>query len=93
MVDFIGDDLAGAHFERVKLTGAEFRGSDLSGARFRGVDLSGAVLRGVELVDVDITGLIVNVKINGVDVGPLVTAELDRLYAERDLAVLEQASP
>jgi hypothetical protein len=42
------------------------------------VDLSRVVMRGVELVDVEITGEIVNVTINGVDVGPLVETELDR---------------
>ena len=83
MADFIGEDLAGSRFERVDLSGAQFSATDLSGARLRGVDLSGAVLRGVELVDVDITGEIVNLTINGVDVAPLVTAELDRRHPER----------
>ncbi len=83
MADFIGDDLRGARFERVDLGGAEFRASDLAGARFRGVDLRGAVMRGVELVDVDINGLIANVRINDVDIGPLVDAELDRRYPDR----------
>ena len=57
--------------------------SDLSRSRFRGVDLSGVVMRGVELVGVEITGEVVDVTINGVDVGPLVEAELDRRYPER----------
>ena len=57
--------------------------ADLSGARFRGVDLSGAVMRGVELAGVDITGEIENVTINGVDIGPLVSAELDRRDPDR----------
>jgi hypothetical protein len=35
-------------------------------------------MRGVDLVDVRIDGVIENVLINGVDVAPLVTAELDR---------------
>jgi hypothetical protein len=93
MADFIGEDLsgsrfervdlAGSRFERINLSGAEFRASDLAGTRFRGVGLSSVVMRGVELVDVDIHGEIVNVKINGVDVGPLVNAELDRRYPER----------
>jgi hypothetical protein len=41
------------------------------------------VMRGVELVDVDIHGEIVNVSINGVDIAPLVVAELDRRYPDR----------
>jgi uncharacterized protein YjbI with pentapeptide repeats len=69
--------------ERVDLTGAEFRTVDLSDAQFRAVYLKGAVMRGVELVDVDIRGEIDNVSINGVDIGPLVNAELDRRYPDR----------
>ena len=73
MVDFSDADLRDARFERV----------DLSGARFRGVDLHDVVMRGVELVDVDIHGEMVNVTINGVDIAPLVEAELDRRYPGR----------
>jgi len=80
MADFLRADLRGSRFERVDLSGAELRTVDLAGARFRAVDLSGAVMRGVELVDVDIHGEIQNVTINGVDIGPLVNAELDGRY-------------
>jgi uncharacterized protein YjbI with pentapeptide repeats len=83
MAEFTEDDLSGSRFERVDLTGAEFRTVDLSQARFRGVDLSGAVMRGVELVDVRIDGEVHNVLVNGVDVAPLVNAELDRRYPDR----------
>ncbi len=83
MVDFIGDDLSGSRFERVDLTGAELRGVNLSGARFRGVDLTGTVMRGVELIDVRIDGAIHDLVVNGVDVAPLVVAELDRRDPER----------
>jgi DinB superfamily len=41
------------------------------------------VLRGVELVNVEVTGLVANLTVNGVDVMPLVAAELDRRYPER----------
>jgi hypothetical protein len=47
------------------------------------VDLSHVVMRGVELADVEIHGEIVNLTINGVDVGPLVEAELNRRYPDR----------
>ncbi|MEV0157233.1 DinB family protein [Micromonospora sp. NPDC050686] len=40
--------------------------------------MSGLVMRGVELVDVRIDGEIQNLVVNGVDVAPLVNAELDR---------------
>ncbi|MDP4505733.1 DinB family protein [Nonomuraea turcica] len=83
MADFIGDELRGSRFERVDLSGAEFRASDLSGASFRGVGMSGVVMRGVELVNVDIHGEITNVTINGVDIGPLINAELDRRHPDR----------
>ena len=83
MADFIRADLRGSRFERVDLSGAQLRAVDLSGARFRGVDLSGVVMRGVELADVDIHGEIESVTINGVDIVPLVNAELDRGYPDR----------
>jgi uncharacterized protein YjbI with pentapeptide repeats len=78
MAEFIGDELSGSRFERVDLTGAELFAVDLSRARLRGVDLTGVVMRGVELVDARIDGEVQNLVINGVDVAPLVEAELDR---------------
>jgi hypothetical protein len=80
---FSREDLRGSRFDRVDLSGSQFRASDLTETRFRGVALSRAVMRGVELLDVDIHGEIVNVKINGVDIGPLIDAELDRRYPDR----------
>src|SRR5215470_10456883 len=73
MADFTREDLAGSRFEQV----------DLTGARFRNVDLTGAVIRGALLVNVEIDGLIQDMRINGVDVVPLVEAELDRRYPDR----------
>ncbi|MGN6793189.1 MAG: DinB family protein [Streptosporangiaceae bacterium] len=83
MADFIRADLSGSRFERVDLSGALLRSVDLAGAQFRAVDLSGVVMRGVELVNVDIYGEIMNVIVNGVDIGPLVDAELNRRYPNR----------
>jgi uncharacterized protein YjbI with pentapeptide repeats len=83
MTHFNHADLGGSRFDFVDLTGAQFRAVDLTGARFRGVDLNGVVMRGVELADVDIHGEIKNLVINGVDVAPLVNAELDRRYPDR----------
>jgi hypothetical protein len=91
VTEFLGADLRGSRFERVDLSGAQLRAVDLSRAQFRGVDLSGAVMRGVELVGVDICGEIENVVINGVDVGPLVNAELDRRFPDR--AKMRPADP
>ena len=73
MADFTRQDLAGSRFEQV----------DLTGARFRNVDLTRAVIRGAVLVNVEIDGLLQDITINGVDVVPLVEAELDRRYPGR----------
>ncbi|MFC0031250.1 DinB family protein [Micromonospora chaiyaphumensis] len=83
MAEFTAADLRGSRFEHTDLTGSEFRAVDLSGARFRAVDLSGVTMRGVELADVDIRGEIEHLTINGVDVGPLIQAELDRRHPDR----------
>jgi len=83
MADFIAADLRGSRFEHVDLSGAQVHDVDLGGARFRGVNLRGVVMRGVELVDVDIHGEIGNLTINGVDVAPLIVAELDRRHPDR----------
>jgi len=91
VTDFINADLRGSRFERVDLSGAELRDVDLSGARFAGVDLSGAVMRGVELANVSINGELLNVTVNGVDIAPLVDAELNRRYPDR--AKMRPADP
>jgi uncharacterized protein YjbI with pentapeptide repeats len=91
MADFTRADLRGSRFERVDLSGAQFRAVDLTDAQFRGADLSGVVMRGVELVNVDIYGEIENLTINGVDIGPLLNAELNRRYPDR--AKMRPANP
>jgi uncharacterized damage-inducible protein DinB len=83
MADFSAADLRGARFDRADLTGAQFFASDLTDARLRGVDLTRVSMRGVELVDAVIDGEIMNLTINGVDVGPLIEAELDRRDPDR----------
>lgn len=91
MADFHGADLRGSRFERVDLTGAQLRSVDLTGARFTAVGLHKVVMRGVELADVDIYGEIKNLVINGVDVAPLIEAELDRRHPDR--AKMRPADP
>jgi hypothetical protein len=88
-------------FDDVRMRGSRFRDVDLSGARFRGVYLMdtefrdvmfGRVkMRGVELMDVDITGEISHLTINGVDVAPLINAELERRHPE--LATMRPTDP
>jgi uncharacterized protein YjbI with pentapeptide repeats len=84
MVDeFSERDLVGAHFRQIDLAGATFDHVDLSGANFNDVDLSGVKIRGAYLRNVEIGGELEGMRVNGVDVGPLVEAELDRRYPER----------
>jgi len=78
MTDFVDADLRHARFENVEMNGAQLRRVDLSDAQFQAVDLSRAVMRGVDLIDVDISGAVENLVINGVDVTPFIEAELDR---------------
>jgi len=63
--------------------GAEFIDLSMAGATFREVDLSGARMHGVVLFNADIDGAINGLRINGVEVMPLIEAELDRLHPER----------
>jgi hypothetical protein len=83
MADYSGDDLSGSRFDGVDLTHADFRDVDMSHARFRSVDFHHVVMTGVELGDVSISGELENLVINGVDVAPLVEAELDRRDPDR----------
>src|SRR5688572_2298385 len=84
MAEFVREDLSGSRFEHADLSGSEFRAVDLSRSRFRGVAMDGVVMRDVDLVGVDITGEIVDVTVNGVEIGPLIEAELDRRHPGRE---------
>ncbi|MEI8407234.1 MULTISPECIES: DinB family protein [unclassified Kribbella] len=77
------DGLSGKRIERVDLSGTLFRHVDLSDARLEQVRLTGTKMRGVELGHATIDGDVEGVVINGVDVAPLVEAELDRRYPDR----------
>ena len=83
MADFTAEDLTGSRFEDVYLTGARFHDVDLTNARFDLVDLTGVTIRGAALVNMDLSGDIENLRVNGVDVVPLVEAELNRRYPDR----------
>ncbi len=70
------------------LQGAEFVDVDLRGARFVGADLSGVVMRGVDVQGADIDAPWLSngesfLRVNGVDVIPLVEAELNRRFPGR----------
>jgi hypothetical protein len=64
-------------------SGAKFNSVDLSGARFRNVDLHGVKMVDALLVDADLSGLIDGLKINGIEVAPLIKAEMERRYPSR----------
>jgi uncharacterized protein YjbI with pentapeptide repeats len=101
MADFHQQDLAGSRFEQVhlqraKLTevhlnDADFYDVDLTGAQFREVLFKDVVMRGVAFANVRIEGDVEGLTINGVDVGPLVQAELER--REPDLAKMRPTDP
>jgi hypothetical protein len=74
MREFIGTD---------ELKNARIRDSDLSGAQLRSVNFSNVTITDAWLFNTDISGAIGGLKINGVDVEPLIEAELDRRHPER----------
>ena len=63
--------------------GARFDVADLRGARLTDCDLTGVTIRDGWLVNVDISGYVSNLTVNGVDVTDFVNAELDRRHPER----------
>src|SRR5262245_10185958 len=83
MTEFVLQDLSGSRFERVNLRDSTMHGVDLSGADIKSARLQGVRMRGVELRDVEISGELVNVVVNGVDIAPLVESELNRRTPER----------
>jgi hypothetical protein len=71
-----------------ELQGAEFADANLRGARFVRADLSGVVMRAVDVAgaDIDAPWLLdgeSSLRVNGVDVAPLVEAELNRRFPGR----------
>jgi hypothetical protein len=93
MTEFTDEDLNGARFERSTLNGthfhrvtfddATFRHVHLNRTEIRGAMIDGARWYGVELSNVVINGALQHVIVNGVDIGPLVEAELNRRDPDR----------
>lgn len=75
-------DLSGARAQDVRLTGASATSVDLTGLRLRDVLLADVVIRGSWLQGVEISGEVEGLTVNGIDVGPLVEAELDRRHPD-----------
>ena len=76
-------DLTGARLHQVLLVDATIHGADASGLEVREVYFGRTRWRGVMFHDSAIEGVVEGLTINGVDVGPLIEAELDRLHPER----------
>ncbi|MDO5676440.1 MAG: DinB family protein [Propionibacteriaceae bacterium] len=75
-------EFEGGAFDRVSLKGATFRNSDLSNVTMRAVDVGG--------LDIDSHDLFFGTLIvNGIDVVPLVDAELNRRFPGRELQKAE----
>jgi hypothetical protein len=73
-----GEDFEGAMFIKANFKGATLRFSDVSGVTMRSVDVDG--------LDIDSHDLFFgSLLVNGVDVVPLVDAELNRQFPGRDL--------
>jgi hypothetical protein len=77
---------------RERIVGADFANAHLHDANFEGARLTDSWLRNAQ-----IDGYIGGLKINGIEIAPLIEAELDRLYPERtelradDPATLQKA--
>jgi hypothetical protein len=69
--------------ETPEFEGAEFADLSMARASFREVDLSNVKMSGVLLINAELDGAINGLRVNGVEVMPLIEAELDRLYPER----------
>jgi uncharacterized damage-inducible protein DinB len=71
-------DMRNSQFHRVDLSGSQLRLVELNDVWIRKADLHGLRIRGAELLDVQIDGELENVTVNGIDIGPLVDAEMAR---------------
>lgn len=85
MTEFIRQDLRGARFSEVYLQGASFEEVSFADAQFREVTFQGARIRGSLLEGANFSGDFETLVINGVDVGPLINAELNRRDPEREI--------
>lgn len=86
---FENEDLSGSRFEMVRLTNSQFEQVRFDGSRFQNISWHDVTMNSVELVNVEIGGDIWNLTINGVDIGPLIDAELNRRDPDRHLVFQE----
>jgi uncharacterized damage-inducible protein DinB len=71
-------ELSGTTYERLRVRDARFAWVDVGDAHVWHGGLRRVRLRGVELQDVEIDGEISNVTVNGIDIAPLIEAEMAR---------------
>jgi hypothetical protein len=83
VVELRDGDHSESLFEHIDLHRSHFHDVNLAQSTLRAVDLRGVRMVGVELVDVEVSGEIERLVVNGVDVTPFIEAELDRRYPER----------
>ena len=58
-------------------------GADWSGRTFRNIDLSNVKMVDAQLSGADLSGAIDGMVVNGIEIAPLIAAEMDRRYPER----------
>jgi DinB superfamily len=75
--------LIGARFHLVDLTDATFEDVRLINATIDGALLHGLRMRNVEARELHIDGEVLRLELNGIDLVPLYSAELERRYPER----------
>jgi uncharacterized damage-inducible protein DinB len=85
------EDLSGQTFDQVQMRDTRFRYTDLSGAWFDKCDLHDVRLRGIQTRHLELDGEILRLVVNGVDVMPLVEAELRR--TDPDYAAMTPDDP
>ena len=76
-------DLTKSTYEKTDLSGSTFRLVLFDGSTIRDSDMNGVTMRGVGISDTSIDGEFENVVMNGVDVAPIIEAELDRRDPDR----------
>lgn len=76
-------DLRGSEFVTADLSGSRFRDTYLDDVRIELCACRRMKIKGSMLIDVDITGEVENLVVNGIEVGAYVEAELDRRDPDR----------
>jgi hypothetical protein len=84
VANYDDEDLQNSSIENLHMDRSLFRRVFLNDSTFDMVDFSGSTFSDVDLVDVEIHGVVRNLRINDVAIGPYIEAELDRRYPGRE---------